>query len=253
MAKIIAVANQKGGVGKTTTVHNLGAGLSRAGKRVLLVDLDAQANLTDAVGINPFELEKTVYDLMLGQFDFKDVLLTVDRLDLIPANLKLAEADITFINQFGRETLLMSALNQAQKQYDFILLDCPPNLGLITVNAFVTAQEIIIPVQAEYFAINGLELIQNTYNLVKQKLNPELTTGGILLTMFDKRKTLCRDVKKQLIDIFDDIVFKTTIRENVSLAEAPSHGMNIFDYKPNSYGAEDYQSLCGEILSREGV
>ncbi len=246
--RIVAFVNQKGGVGKTTTVHNVGAALGRAGARVLLVDLDAQGSLTASCGFDPDELEKNLYDVLDGKVPLADVLLSCEGLDLAPAGMSLAQADLAFAGRIGRENMLKKALAPVTG-YDFILLDCPPNLGLVTVNALVAAGELIIPVQAEYHALRGLELLQNTVALVRE-LNPSLTVLGIVVTFYDKRKTLNRDVFNELRRNVPDLLFETRIRDAVALAEAPSHGQTILAYRPGSAGAQDYEALANEIMRR---
>lgn len=247
--RVIAVANQKGGVGKTTCVLNLGAGMSRMGKRVLLIDLDPQANLTEGLGVEPEELERTIFDLMDGRASFEDVVIKAGGVDLVPSNISMSGADIEFSGRLSRETMLWHAL-KGVSGYDYIFLDCPPNLGLITVNAFVAAREIFIPLQTEFYSLSGLRLIQMTYELVRERLNSDLRISGIIGTLYDKRKVLNREVVRSIQRDFGDIFFSTLIRDNVSLAEAPSHGQNIFTYKPDSFGAEDFTSLCQEIMQR---
>lgn len=246
--RVIAFVNQKGGVGKTTTVQNVGAALARAGKRVLLVDLDAQGSLTASCGLDPEELEKTLYDVLDGHSTVEKVKKTVEGIDLLPAGMNLAQADLTFAGKIGRENMLKKALARVTG-YDYVLLDCPPNLGLVTVNALVAAGEIIIPVQAEFHALRGLELLQSTVAMV-QDLNPDLRVLGIAVTFYDKRKTLNRDVFNELRRNFPDLIFETKIRDAVALAEAPSHGKDILAYRPDSAGAEDYEGLAKEIEGR---
>ena len=221
---ICAIANQKGGVGKTTTAHNLGVQLARnAKKRVLLLDLDAQGNLSDACGLDPQTLEYTVFDVLAG-------------------NASIAEAK-------RRENLLKKALLSVSGEYDYVLIDCPPSLGLLTVNALNAANGLLIPVQVEYYALAGLALIRQTAELVRD-LNPDLAILGLVLTFFDARKTLNKDVAAALADEWGDALFSTRIRDNVSLAEAPSNGQDVFSYKRGSYGAKDYAAFAAEFLER---
>lgn len=249
--KIIAFINQKGGVGKTTTAHNAGAALARAGRRVLLVDLDAQSSLTAGCGVEPGELEKTVYDVLDGKTTFQEIITPVQGvqgLALAPAGIDLAQADLAFAGRIGRENLLKKALS-ALTEYDYVFLDCPPNLGLITLNALVAANSLLIPVQTEFHAMRGLELLQDTIALVRD-LNPALSVLGIVATFYDKRKVLNREVYNELRRVFPEILFESRIRDGVSLAEAPSRGQDIFTYKPGSPAAEDYENLARELERR---
>lgn len=242
------IANQKGGVGKTTTVHNLGMILGKK-KRVLLIDLDAQGNLTDACGLSPEDMDGSVFDAMSGAKNFDASVVTLGKkVDLLPASRDLAAAELAFASKLGRENLLKRVLKSAK--YDFVLIDCPPSLGLLTVNALTAADGVLIPVQAEYYALAGLDLIQSTMQGVIENLNPGLQTLGILLTFFDGRKSLNRDVALGLRERWGDLVFNTLIRDNVALAEAPSSGQSIFDYRGQSYGAQDYAALAKEFLCR---
>lgn len=246
--RTIAFVNQKGGVGKTTTVHNVGAALARTGRRVLLVDLDAQGSLTASCGLEPEEIAKSLYDMLDGKAKAGDITQAVQGIDLLPAGQSLAQADLAFAGRIGRENMLRKAL-AGVSGYDYILFDCPPNLGLVTVNALVAAGEIVIPVQAEFHALRGLELLQSTVAMVRD-LNPSLRVLGIAVTFFDKRKALNRDVFNELRRAFPDILFETKIRDGVALAEAPSHGKDIAAYRPDSFGAEDYAGLAQEIEGR---
>lgn len=245
---ICAVANQKGGVGKTTTAHNLGMVLGQR-KRVLLIDLDAQGNLTDACGFAQSDLHGSAYEVLGGEKSLEGALLPLDEgIDLLPASRNLAVAELAFASKLGRENLLKKALKDAA--YDFAIIDCPPSLGLLTVNALTAATGVLIPVQAEYYALAGLDLIQETMQGVVENLNPGLHTLGILLTFFDGRKSLNRDVANGLRERWGNLVFKTPIRDNVALAEVPSNGQSIFDYRSQSYGAQDYAALAREFMLR---
>ena len=247
---VCAVANQKGGVGKTTTVHNLGVALSRQAK-TLLVDLDAQGNLTDACGLTAADVQASSYDVMAGDCPAQEAVLTLsEHLHLLPASRDLAVAELAFATRMGRENLLTKALRELQ--YDYVLLDCPPSLGLLTVNALTAAQGLLIPVQAEYYALAGLDLIQQTMQNVREALNPSLSLVGILLTFYDGRKSLNRDVAQGLRERWGDVLFSTGIRDNVALAEAPSNGKSIFEYRAKSFGAQDYGALVEEFLARTG-
>ena len=242
---ICAIANQKGGVGKTTTAHNLGVQLARnAEKRVLLLDLDAQGNLSDACGLEPQTLERTVFDVLAGNVPIAGAKSTLETgLDILPANIRLAEAELAFAGRMGRENLLKKALASVAGEYDYVLIDCPPSLGLLTVNALNAANGLLVPVQVEYYALAGLALIRQTAELVRD-LNPDLAILGLVLTFFDARKTLNKDVASALA------LFSTRIRDNVSLAEAPSNGQDVFSYKRGSYGAKDYAAFAAEFLER---
>ena len=245
---VCAIANQKGGVGKTTTVHNLGMALSRQVK-TLLVDLDAQGNLTDACGLTAADVQASSYEVMAGDRAVPEAVFPLSNtLHLLPASRDLAVAELAFATRMGRENLLKKAL--LGLDYDYILLDCPPSLGLLTVNALTAAHSLLIPVQAEYYALAGLELIQQTMQSVREALNPSLSLLGVLLTFYDKRKSLNRDVAEGLRESLGDMLFSTCIRDNVALAEAPSNGKSIFEYRAKSFGAQDYGALANEILAR---
>ncbi|ATD80679.1 MULTISPECIES: ParA family protein [Desulfovibrio] len=247
---ICAIANQKGGVGKTTTTQNLGVMLARNhGKRVLLLDLDAQGNLTDSFGLNPKEQKLTSFNVLNGDTLLSAALVEIEAgLKLLPANIDLAVADMAFAAKMGRENLLRKALQGAQ--FDIVLLDCPPSLGLLTVNALSAADGLLVPVQAEYHALSGLQLIRETVSMVQDNLNSNLALIGLVLTFYDQRKKLNRDVADALADEWSDKVFTVKIRDNVSLAEAPSNGQDIYTYKAASYGTMDYAALAKEFLTK---
>ena len=249
---ICAVANQKGGVGKTTTAQNLGTILARNHKkRVLMVDLDAQGNLTDACGIDPAGLDQTVYQVLSGDAALEDTLHHLEtKLDLLPANINLSVAELAFAGRMGRENLFRKALTGMSSRYDYVLVDCPPSLGLLTVNALSAATGLLVPVQVEYHALAGLALIRQTVDMVRENLNASLDITGLVLTFFDSRKRLNRDVADVLEKEWGDTVFRTRIRDNVSLAEAPSDGKDIQTYRKNSMGAVDYAALAREFLKR---
>ena len=250
--KTVALLNQKGGTGKTTSTVNIGAGLARKGKKILLVDIDPQAGLTYSCGIAAHDLDSTIYELIKGEAMLEDVLIDSRRgLHLIPANVSLSGADIDQAETAGREFLLKEALtNVTSVNPDYILIDCPPSLGLLSLMSLTYVGEVYIPLQAEYLALQGLARLTETVEMVRGRLNPGLEISGILATRFDSRKVLNREVLAKIQEHFGAKVFKTTIRENISLAEAPSYGKSIFEYKPESHGAEDYESLCREILRR---
>lgn len=250
MTKSIAITNQKGGVGKTTTVHNLGAALANKGFKTLLVDLDAQGNLTNSCGLS--RAEEGVFDVLdKGESPEGHIYPVVDNLYIIPTNIRLAEADLKFASKIGREVLLKKALSELTS-YDYMIFDCPPNFGVMTINAMVAADSLLIPVQAEYHAMAGVSLIENSYDNVRNYINENLNVLGILITLFDKRKTLNRDVFNSLRREFGEVLFETVISDNVKLAEAPSYNQDIFTYAPHSKGARDYSQLANEVLRRIG-
>jgi chromosome partitioning protein len=250
--KTIALLNQKGGVGKTTSTVNIGAGLCKLGKKVLLIDLDPQANLTYSLGIQGHDLRKTIYELLKGQVDITDVIVEKDGLKVIPSSLDLSGAEIELSGTAGREFLLRESLSKLNN-LDYILLDCPPSLSLLTLNSLVASNEVYIPVQTEFLALQGMSKLLQTVEIVKKRLNTGLEITGIIGTRYDSRKTLNKEVVQKVQSYFGAKLFKTLIRDNVSLAEAPSFGQDIFAYKPDSNGAEDYLKLCKEILKREKV
>ena len=247
----IALINQKGGVGKTTSSINIGAALAKQSKRVLLVDLDPQAHLTYGMGIKSHELECTIYDFMKGRKSLKQVSVEKFGMCIIPSSLDLSGAEIEFSSVPGREFLLKEALEKHIKDFDYLIVDCPPSLGLLTLNALTTASEIFIPLQTEFFALHGLKHLIDTVDIVKKRLNKSLRITGIIGTRFDSRKTLNRQVIETIEKQFKANLFKTLIRDNISLAEAPSFGQTIFNYKNSSNGAIDYLNLSKEIIERE--
>jgi chromosome partitioning protein len=249
MAKIISLSNHKGGVGKTTSTVNIGAGLTQGknGKRVLLIDLDPQANLSQSLGIT--SSEKTIYGSLLGEYPLSPMAIT-PKLHLIPSTLDLSGAEIELSSEAGREFILKDLIEPLKKSYDFILIDCPPSLGLLTVNALTASDKVYIPLQTQFLALQGLTKLVEIMDKIKKRLNKKLDLGGVILTQYDGRKTLSKDVASSIDNHFKGKVFKTRIRDNVSLAEAPSQGKDIFAYSPKSMGAEDYSSLCKEILKQ---
>lgn len=251
MARIIAVANQKGGVGKTTTTVNLGACLAYFGKKVLLVDIDAQGNATSGLGVRKVDVEKDIYDILVNETPIEEVVLPSSRenLSVVPATIQLAGAEIELTNQMARETRLKQALAKISDDYDFILIDCPPSLGHLTINAFTASDTILIPVQCEYYALEGLSQLLNTVRLVQKHFNPDLKIEGVLLTMLDARTNLGYEVVDEVKKYFREKVYKTIIPRNIRLSEAPSHGLSIIDYDPRSRGAEVYLELAKEVLA----
>ena len=245
--KTIAFTNQKGGVGKTTSTINVGAGLCLQGKKVLMVDLDPQANLTYSLRMNSQRLDNTIYDVLKGKADPKETIISHNGFDILPSSIDLSGAEMEFVNEPARETLLKNSLGKLADNYDYILVDCPPNLGLLTLNAFTAVNEVFIVLQSEYLALHGLSKLMDVIKVVKERLNPEIEISGIICTLFDSRKNLNKEVVDHIQDYFGDKVFNTLIRDNVALAEAPSHHKTIFEYDPESYGAQDYMSLAKEI------
>jgi chromosome partitioning protein len=253
MARIISVANQKGGVGKTTTTVNLGACLAYDGKKVLLIDSDAQGNATSGLGVRKPDVKQDIYDVLVNEVPIKDTIIETSRenLSIVPATLQLAGAEIELTSMMARESRLKSALAEVSDDYDFILVDCPPSLGHLTINAFTASNAILIPVQCEYYALEGLSQLLNTVRLVQKHFNPGLEIEGVLLTMYDARTNLGAEVVEEVRRYFQEKVYDTIIPRNVRLSEAPSHGKPIIDYDPRSKGAEVYQALAKEVLVRE--
>ncbi|CAM2838841.1 AAA family ATPase [Fructilactobacillus fructivorans] len=251
MGTVISLANQKGGVGKTTTAVNLGADLATQGKKVLLVDADAQGNATSGVGLSKQKINKDVYDVLVNEEPIENVILhsSHQNLDIVPATIQLSGAEIELTPMMARETRLKSALDSISDQYDYILIDCPPSLGLITINAFTASNSILIPVQSEYYALEGLSQLLNTIGLVQKHFNPNLKIEGVLLTMFDSRTNLGAQVNNEVRKFFKDKVYTTVIPRNVRLSEAPSHGLPIIDYDAKSKGAKVYMELTKEVLA----
>ena len=260
MGKVISLVNQKGGVGKTTTSINLSASLALEGKKVLLVDLDPQGNATTGVGFNKGDIEKSIYDIFNGTCKINEVILKskFKNLDLLPSSLQLAGIDIELIEKgkedpsFQRSAQLLNAINECKGEYDFIIIDCPPTLGLITTNALVASDSVIIPVQCEFYALEGITQLLNAIMLTKKRLNPNLKLEGVLLTMFDSRANLSIEVIEEIRSYFKEKVYTTIIPRLIRLAEAPSHGKPIVAYDPKSKGSIAYINLAKEVIIRNG-
>ncbi|MDR4497224.1 MAG: AAA family ATPase [Candidatus Scalindua sp.] len=249
----IAFINQKGGVGKTTSTANVGAALALLGKKVLLIDLDPQANLSIHFGVDIHSRGLSIYEIINGTHKPDEVVrkTEISGLDLIPSNIDLSSAEIELVNTVGRETVIKFNLENMLYKYDYVLIDCPPSLGLLTLNALTIVREIIIPLQTEYFALQGVSKLFQTFELIKKRLNEELEITGIIPCMYDSRTNLGHEVLDKIKEYFEDKVFKTAIRKNVKLSESPSHGMPIMTYAPDSNGAKDYAALTKEIIDQE--
>lgn len=255
MGKIITIANQKGGVGKTTTAINLAACLGKLGQKILLVDVDPQSNATSGLGVDKNENGHGIYECMLGQENVESTIRTLpwENLSLLPAKRNLAGAEVELIGMERREYFLTSCLGKSKDSFDFVFIDCPPSLGLLTVNALTAADSVLMPIQSEYYALEGLGQLLETYNLVRQRLNPLLALEGILLTMADWRTNLSEQVEEEVRTHFGDLVFKTVIGRNVRLGEAPGFGKPIIEYDASSAGAQAYMRLAKEFLERHGI
>ena len=252
MGKIIALANQKGGVGKTTTSMNLAASLATLEKKVLLVDADPQANASSGLGVDVSEIDCSIYECIIDHADVRDAIYTTDieGLDIIPSHIDLVGAEIEMLNLPNREKVLTEILAPMKGEYDYILIDCSPSLGLITVNALTAADSVIIPVQCEYFALEGISKLLNTIKIIKTKLNPSLEIEGFLLTMYDSRLRLANQIYDEVKKHFQELVFKTVIQRNVKLSEAPSHGLPVILYDTDSTGAKNHLALAKEIIEK---
>ena len=253
MNRIIAVSNQKGGVGKTTTAINLSACLAEKGQRVLVIDIDPQGNTTSGFGIDKYNTENTVYELMVGECLLEECMIEniYEKLSIIPSNVNLAGAEIELIDIDEKEYILKKEIDKVKDKFDYVIIDCPPSLNILTVNAMTTANTILVPIQCEYYALEGLSQLIHTINLVKERLNPELEIEGVVFTMYDARTNLSLQVVENVKENLHQNIYKAIIPRNVRLAEAPSHGEPINVYEPKSAGAEAYRELANEVMERE--
>ncbi|MCM1160901.1 MAG: AAA family ATPase [Roseburia sp.] len=255
MGRIIAIANQKGGVGKTTTAINLSACLAEKGKSVLVIDTDPQGNTTSGFGIDKNFLEDTIYELILGECSIQDCIIknAIPNVSVVPSNVNLAAAEIELIGVDKKEFILKNEVDFIKDNYDYIMIDCPPSLSMLTINAMTTANSVLVPIQCEYYALEGLSQLIHTVNLIKERLNPDLEMEGVVFTMFDSRTNLSNQVVDNVKSNLKQNVCETVIPRNIRLAEAPSHGMPITMYEPKSAGAESYRQLADEIINRKDV
>ena len=254
MGRIIAIANQKGGVGKTTTSINLSSCIAAKGKKVLVVDIDPQGNTTSGYGIEKNDLDNTIYELMLGDCSIEDCIIkdVIENISILPSNVNLAAAEIELIGVDTKEYILKNEIDWVKDRYDYIIIDCPPSLSLLTVNAMTTADSVLVPIQCEYYALEGLSQLIHTVNLVKERLNPNLEMEGVVFTMYDSRTNLSAQVVENVKSHLNQKVYRTVIPRNIRLAEAPSYGQPINIYDPKSAGAESYLALAEEVIDRKG-
>ena len=252
MGRIIAIANQKGGVGKTTTAINLSASLASLGKKVLAIDMDPQGNMSSGLGVDKNEVEKTVYDLIIGNIGIEECIYeeVIENLDVLPSNIDLSAAEIELIGVDNKEYILRDEVNKVKEKYDFIIIDCPPALSMLTINAMTTSDSVLVPIQCEYYALEGLSQLIHTIELVQERLNPELEIEGVVFTMYDARTNLSLQVVENVKDNMNQNIYKTIIPRNVRLAEAPSYGMPINLYDPKSKGTESYLLLAEEVINK---
>ena len=255
MGRIIAIANQKGGVGKTTTAINLAACLAEAGQKILIIDIDPQGNTTSGFGLSKTDIEKTVYEVLLGECNIKDAIVEniIDNLDILPSNVNLAGAEIDLIDVDNREYILKESILEVRDRYDYIILDCPPSLSMLTVNAMTAADTVLVPIQCEYYALEGLSQLIHTIDLVQQRLNPNLLIEGVVFTMYDVRTNLSNQVVENVRNKIDSKIYETLIPRKISLSEAPSYGLPINLYDSKSAGAESYRLLAKEVIDRKDI
>ena len=253
MGRIIAIANQKGGVGKTTTAINLSACLAEKGKKVLAIDMDPQGNMTSGLGVDKDSVEKTVYDLIIGEAQIEEIICkeVLENLDVLPTNIDLSAAEIELIGIENKEYIIKNEVEKVKENYDFIIIDCPPSMSMLTINAMTTADSVLVPIQCEYYALEGLSQLIHTIELVKERLNSNLEIEGVVFTMYDARTNLSLQVVENVKDNLNQNIYKTIIPRNIRLAEAPSYGMPINQYDPKSSGAESYRLLADEVIEKE--
>ena len=253
MGRTIAIANQKGGVGKTTTAINLSACLAEKGKKVLAVDMDPQGNMTSGLGVDKDSVENTIYNLIIGESKMEEVLIkdVLENLDIIPTNIDLSGAEIELLDVAEKEYIVRNEIDKIKDNYDFIIIDCPPSLSMLTINAMTTADSVLVPIQCEYYALEGLSQLIHTVELVRDRLNPKLTIEGVVFTMYDARTNLSLQVVENVKDNLEQTIYKTIIPRNIRLAEAPSYGIPINKYDPKSAGAESYLRLADEVIDKE--